>query len=358
MTVGRRRPGYGWILGLLAAVGLLVGCGDPAPPQVTFAPLQHPFVGATLAVDPDTQAAAWQQEHHADWLDPITKKPNARWLNGFDDVARLPAVLDRDRQQHALPVLVAYHIPNRGCSGNREGAPYGDYDRPQPRPDSYAAWITALVQQLNGVHAVIVLEPDAVASDCFDAARAAVIRGAVGQLTAAGQYVYVDAGHASWVSADVMASRLLSAGIDRAEGVSLNVSNRYPTVGTADFGEQLSRLIGGRDYIIDSSRNGVESTSFDDLANDWCNRPQQALGLQETESPDKAKWPHFAARLWIKLPGESDGNSAVFPTQNCHEEPAPPGVFSPRQARQLILNDPRQPTKVLDRVRAVPDSGL
>jgi len=345
---------------LVAALALLPACGrapdttlHPAPAAVTYAPLQRPFAGARLTVDPTTQAVAWQQANHAKWLDPIVDAPQARWLNGFSDLADVPALLAASRSQKALPVLVVYAIPNRGCSHFTEGLPYGDYDRPVPRPDSYAAFITALVRVLGTTRAALVLEPDAVPADCFDDARAATLKGAVTQLVAAGQYVYLDAGHSSWVPSGDVAQRLLRSGVDRAEGVSLNVSNRYPTWAVADFGEELSELVGGRDYIVDTSRNGAADTALDpaSLANDWCNRTDQALGQQRIGTPDAQRWPHLAAQLWIKLPGESDGNAAVFPHQDCHGETAPPGAFSAKQARELILNDPTQPDRVRREVR-------
>ena len=346
---------------LVVALALLAACGRtpdttlrPAPVAVTFAPLQRPFAGARLTVDPKTQAVAWQRAHHATWLDPITDEPQARWLNGFADLADVPALLAASRTQKSLPVLVVYAIPNRGCSNFREGLPYGDYDRPVPRPDSYAAFVTALVRLLGTTRAVVVLEPDAVPADCFDDARAAMLKGAVNQLVAAGQYVYLDAGHSGWVPSGDVAQRLLRSGVDRAEGVSLNVSNRYPTWAAADFGEELAELVGDRDYIVDTSRNGAADTALDpaSLANDWCNRTDQALGEQRIGTPDAARWPHLAAQLWIKLPGESDGNATVFPNQDCHGETAPPGAFSAKQARELILNDPRQPDRVRREVRA------
>jgi endoglucanase len=346
---------------LVGVLALLPACAKvpdtalkPDPPVVAFAAVQHPFAGARLASDPQTQAATWQRANAADWLDPITTQPQARWLNGFADLAGVPAFLASARRQGALPVLVAYAIPNRGCSNFREGLPYGDFDRPTPRPDSYAAWIAELVRRLGSVRTVVVLEPDAVPADCFDDDRAATLKGAVDELVAAGQYVYIDAGHSSWVPSGEVAMRLLRSGVEKAEGVSLNVSNRYPTWAAADFGEELSELVGGRDYIVDTSRNGASDSALDpaSLANDWCNRPDQALGVQQVGTPDATRWPHLAAQLWIKVPGESDGNAAVFPQQDCHGETAPPGTFSPRQAKELILNDPRQPASVLREARA------
>jgi endoglucanase len=363
-AVNRTAPNrIGLLATLLAAVVVAgTGCGrppdrtlDPAAPTVTYTPLHRPFAATTLAVDPSTQALRWQRQQRADWLAPITTQPQARWLNSFQDLAELDGYLDSARRQGALPVLVAYFIPNRGCSGFREGAPYSDVGAATPRPDSYAAWISLLVRRLGTVRSAVVLEPDAVAADCFDAERAAALRAAVTRLVAAGQYVYLDAGHPNWVKSGPMAQRLLESGVAAAEGVALNVSNRYPTPMVAEYGEELSDLIGGRDYLVDVGRNGSASGAGDPaaVADDWCNRPDQALGRQQLDSPDPARWPHLAAALWIKPPGESDGNQAVFPGQDCHGESAPPGVFSLRQARQLIVNDPRQPESVRARVRAI-----
>ena len=74
----------------------------PDPPAVTYAPLQHPFRDARLFVDDQTAGARWQRAHGARWLDPITNRPQARWLNGPQDLVRLPALATRARRQRAL----------------------------------------------------------------------------------------------------------------------------------------------------------------------------------------------------------------------------------------------------------------
>ena len=61
-----------------------------------------------------------------------------------------------------------------------------------------------------------------------------------------GAAVYVDAGHSAWVPAPEMASRLLAAGIQRAAGFSLNVSNYQATGDVLGYGRQLSALVGGK----------------------------------------------------------------------------------------------------------------
>jgi endoglucanase len=206
------------------------------PPAVTYAPLQHPFHGARLFVDDQTPGARWQREHGARWLDPITTRPQARWLNGPQDLARLPALAARARRQQALLVLVTYYLPNRGCS------PSSDQGAPTSR--HYRRWIDRLIHRLGSTRAAIVVEPDAVAADCFDTARATLLKHSVKRLANAGQYVYLDAGHARWRSTGEMSERLLRAGIQYAQGFAVNVANRQTTRQSYRWGRELSDLLG------------------------------------------------------------------------------------------------------------------
>jgi hypothetical protein len=192
----------------------------PDPPAVTYAPLEHPFRGARLFVDDQTTGARWQRRHGAGWLDPITTRPQARWLNGPADLAGFPALAARAHRQRALLVLVAYYLPNRGCSPSGQGAPTSRH---------YRRWVDRLIDHLGSTRAAIVVEPDAVAADCFDTRRAILLKRSVKRLADAGQYVYLDAGHARWRSTGEMAQRLLRAGIQYAQGFSVNVANRQTT---------------------------------------------------------------------------------------------------------------------------------
>jgi len=295
---------------------------DPGPPRVTYAPLKHPFRDARLSVDPDSEAARWQRRTGAAWLDPITDAPQARWINSPQDVAALPELLAAARRQAAVPVLVAYWIPNRGCSRNREGAPTAaDYDR----------WIGRLVHVLGDTRAVVVLEPDAIPADCFDAARAALMARTVRRLSAAGHAVYVDAGHARWKPTGETADRLIAAGVADAEGFAVNVANRQSTKDSAGWGRELSDLIGNRPFVLDVSRNGIGPPPDDPHRDDeWCNPDHQALGPRPTT---RTGLPGVDALLWIKRPGESDGQ--------CGGERS--YFFSPRQAAALIARSPAVP---------------
>jgi endoglucanase len=306
----------------------LTGCAQepdrsmrPAP-AVEYAPLRHPFQDARLAVDPTSEAARWAGSHQAGWLDPIAGVPQARWITSPQDVRTLPTLLRAASQQGAVPVLVAYWLPNRGCSGHRDGAPSAaDYDH----------WIGQLVRTLGSTRAVVVLEPDAVPADCFDAARARLMARTVRRLSTAGHSVYIDAGHARWKPTGETADRLLSAGITAAEGFSVNVSNRQTTKDSVAWGRELSDLVGNRPFVVDVSRNGIGPPPDDpDRDDEWCNPDHQALGVRPTT---RTGLPGVDALLWVKRPGESDGR--------CGGEQS--YFFSPRQAQALISRSPDVP---------------
>jgi endoglucanase len=147
-----------------------------------------------------------------------------------------------------VPVLVAYDIPLRDCSQYSAGGAQSDAD--------YRAWIGAFAHGLGNSRAVVILEPDALAnlpSDCsptsdptgtITQARIADLNYAVDVLEAQpGTSVYLDAGHSQWHSVGDMAARLIQAGVERAQGFFLNVSNFQPTSDLNRYGTWISKCI-------------------------------------------------------------------------------------------------------------------
>jgi endoglucanase len=268
----------------------------PDPPAVTYRALTHPFRDATLVVDPDSEAARYERANGAGWLAPIADQPQAHWVNSPQDLDSLPVLLAAAGDQHALPVLVAYWVPNRGCTNHKQGA---------PTAAAYQAWIRSMIARLGATRAVVIMEPDAVSADCFDATRGEALAQAVRQLSTAGQSVYIDAGHPRWKSTGETAERLLASGIADAEGFAVNVSNRQTNAASIAWGRELSDLVGKRPFVVDVSRNGIgPPPDGPGGAAQWCNPTQQALGPPPTTRTDT---PGVDAFLWIKRPGESDG---------------------------------------------------
>jgi len=316
------------LLFVLTAVLLLGGCstGQRAGPatEPSLGPtfhIQPPGApGRALYVSTELQAARWQRAHHAGWLAPLTRVPQARWVNGLQDLTSLKRAARDAARTGRLLTLVAYDIPDRGCSAFKQGA---------PDAASYERFIAGVVRALAGTRALVVLEPDALAADCYSTERGRLLTRAVQQLSTARHYVYLDAGHASWRPSGFMADRLLQSGITDAAGFALNVASRDSTDMSYAYGEELSDLVGDRPYVIDTSRNGLGAPPEIAGRDAWCNPAKQALG----EPPSTKVRGHNVARLWIKNPGESDGQGP-----RCGGERAYAGLFSAVQARDLLLH--------------------
>lgn len=266
----------------------------------------NPFAGAKWFTDPDSnarrQATAWRLSRPADaaQMDKIASQPQADWFGDWNSDVQT-AVSNRVTQitsAAALPVLVAYDIPLRDCGSYSGGG--------AKSPDAYKSWIRSFAAGIGTRRAVVVLEPDALAGmGCLSAAnqqtRLALISDAVSVLAARpGVSTYIDAGNSAWQSASTMAARLKSAGVAGARGFSLNVSNFMTTASQRSYGDQLSSLTGGKQFVVDTSRNGLGPAAD----GQWCNPSGRALGDRPTAATGD---PLADAYFWIKRPGESDG---------------------------------------------------
>lgn len=263
----------------------------------------NPLAGKRLYVDPNStarrQAETLRRSRPQDaaLVQQIANQPTARWLGDWvGDIGReVNAAVSTITGAGAVPVFVAYNIPGRDCGSYSAGGARGS--------DAYRRWIRAFAGGIRGRNTLVILEPDALAGmDCLNAQgqrdRLALMREAVQVLKAQGALVYIDAGHARWHPAETMAQRLKQVGIANANGFSLNVSNYVANGPNIAYGERLSRLVGGKHFLIDTSRNGIGAES------DWCNPRGQALGIVPTTQTGH---PLVDAFLWVKQPGESDG---------------------------------------------------
>lgn len=283
---------------------------DGAVPTPTPAPTgagssSNPLSASQFYIDPANPAAAqanaWQSTRPADaaLMNRIAQGGAAVWLGNWngDVQADTRNVVSNAASANQVPVLVAYNIPGRDCGQYSAGGASGG--------DAYRSWIRSVASGIGSNRAIVVLEPDALAQiDCLSSSlqsdRLALLADAVSVLSAhSGVSVYLDAGHSGWVDASTMATRLRSAGVAGARGFSLNVSNFMTTADNVAYGEQLSSLLGGSHYIIDTSRNGNGSNG------QWCNPSGRALGVVPTTNTGTA---HGDAFLWVKRPGESDGS--------------------------------------------------
>jgi endoglucanase len=270
----------------------------------------------TSKTDPPTSAlfAKIADNGGAEWIGDWT--PNVQnWVN-----RRATAIL----KTGALPLFLSYNIPKRDCGQySAGGATAGD---------AYKQWITAFANGIGSQRAAVVLEPDSIGllTKCLTPAdqkeRLELLHFAIHTFEALGNTaVYLDAGHSGWLKPAEDAKRLKEAGIEEADGFALNVSNYKSTSTEIEYGKAISKLLGGKHFVIDTSRNGNGAPPGGAGVNEWCNPPGRALGHPPTTNTGVAGVDAF---LWVKYPGQSDGS--------CRAGEPPAGTWWPSYALSLV----------------------
>ncbi|WP_340561278.1 glycoside hydrolase family 6 protein [Streptomyces sp. GSL17-111] len=301
----------------LAAMALLGACsssdGDgDGPPRK-----ESPASGAAenpgpFWVNPESKAAQALAEARqdapgeAELVEAIAGRPAGQWIGTDDPEGEARRLTEAAAEADRTPLLVLYNIPHRDCGQYSKGG--------AESADAYRAWIDRVVSGIGDRAAWVVLEPDALphilVPGCVPAEmhdeHYSLLSEAVTKLSALPQTrVYIDAGNPQWVrDPGGMVEPLRRAGIEQADGFSLNVSNYQTTEANAEYGKRLSSMVGDKPFVIDTSRNGNGPVPGDEAEEAWCNPPGRALGEPPTtETGDE----RIDAFLWVKRPGESDG---------------------------------------------------
>jgi endoglucanase len=299
--------------GGVAAWVLLNGSGNVATPdahiRVALYSDTEAAVQAAVAPEgsPERAAAAY-----------LAGQPTAFWLvperDPIGEVGpRVTSLAQEASDQGATSTIVIYGLPGRDC---------GNFSAGGLSEDQYAIWTAEIgaAVRASGIDTIIMLEPDsiALAQECGNLAeRAPQLQGAAANLSAENARIYIDGGHSTWHSPEVMAGFIREIGvIDQVRGFATNVSNYNTDGDEISYAHALSRQLGGAHAVIDSSRNGVGATG------DWCNPPNRRVGAPAGSVHDDV----VDTNLWIKVPGESDGT--------CNGGP-PAGAWWPMAAVEL-----------------------
>ncbi|GAA4201703.1 glycoside hydrolase family 6 protein [Streptosporangium oxazolinicum] len=329
---------YGLAAALALALATAACTGDPAPStgSGSAAPGNTaPGDASGFYVDPDGAAAQEVRKlegegrtEEAGLIRKIADRPNAIWIGDQDPKDRVAGITTKARQEGRIPVLVAYHIPNRDCGQFSAGGAAGAQE--------YRSWIGRFAEGIGDRPALVVVEPDALAhilDNCTQGGQAGerldLLRNAVETLKRQpNAKVYVDAGNAGWIKdPGEWAEPMRRAGVPQADGFAFNVSNFFTVEESVAVAGRLSDAVGGAHYVLDTSRNGngpVRDAQGDDA---WCNPKGRALGTEPTTETGHERVDAF---LWIKRPGESDGE--------CHRGEPRAGDWFPEYALELARN--------------------
>jgi endoglucanase len=232
------------ILTRALAAAALLSITSLAPPANAQAPADKTLPANTRFFVPQPASGSIQQAvgllekgqlKNALLIAAMEATPQAVWLTGNTPTQTGSTVTQTLREasfQRAIPVFVLYNIPGRDCGSYSAGGAENTAD--------YEAWIDSITGAIGNQKVVIILEPDAIAdlpSDCgYDptqvnipeavADRYAQLNYAITQLEQQSQtIVYIDAGNSHWQAVPIITQRLLTAGVQQAQGFFSNVSN-------------------------------------------------------------------------------------------------------------------------------------
>jgi endoglucanase len=317
---------------------------DPAPARDPGNPLAlpaapsagNPLAGARFFVDPESEAAHAAKQVPA--LDVIARQPGtARFgkfsfgSNGVPDIqTAVSRYLSRASVESpgTVPQLATYRIVDGHC---------GHWADPPADQAGYHDFIQGFASGIGSYRAVVFLEMDSVITmPCLtrhgQAVREHELSDAIDVLTANCPHlvIYLDAGAADALHARDAARFLRASGVAKIQGFFLNATHFDWTSSEIRYGHQISRMTGGKHFVINTGENGKGPQRPRDIVHQGmevlCN-PVAGLGPLPTASTGRRNVDMFA---WTSNPGESGGS--------CGAGAPPTGAYWPGYARMLVRN--------------------
>ncbi|NJP89936.1 protein kinase [Nonomuraea sp. FMUSA5-5] len=275
------------------------------------------------------QAALWKDDRpqDAELMRKLAQVPHAIRLAQPEVRSKVETTIAAAERAGAVPVFLVNYMPDAECRPTTTDA-----------MRTYQEWLAGVARQIGSAKAVVILEPGSLVKmpgtdQCPDLQgspeqRYKDLRQAVQTLKANPRTaVYLDGSQDHWPGTEIMAERLIRAGVDRTDGFFLNTAAYQSTANSVEYGKALSACIAVRlktggttcpkdatvdpaampHFVVDTSRNGQGSWSPKKHYADpqtWCNPPGRGVGDRPTTETGEEL---VDAYLWIARAGTSSG---------------------------------------------------
>jgi len=301
----------------------------------------NPLLGLTYFVDRMEPAyltwARWKrsgQDAEADTIWGLAREPRFRWFGKFTSPnmkKKIQGFLDRVQcdQPGTVPLMAVMRHQGKSCGKNYQAGGEAE-DRATMR------WYDDFADSVGDARVVIGFEPDSLGTiDCLARDRRQdrldVLRYGVDRLSQLpNATIYLEAGAADWEPATRTAKQLRYIGIDKVRGFMLNVTHHEWTRENVRHGLDISRMVGGKPFIVNTSYNGRGPLHFKKWLNRaqhkwrrinvWCHPGLRGLGPAPTTATAHSK---TDAYMYINRPGFSAGK--------CNGGPMPVGTWWPQR---------------------------
>lgn len=333
------------VLTIVTGSNVAVVARDPANPLALAAspPLTDPLTGANPFVDlrygqAAMQARRWAHSRPAEasMLNVIAAQPEVhRWGNwtGPHPGIQVSQYLTRTQfvEPGTVPELATYWI----VDSKRIHPQCHHYADPLWRQRAYHNWVESLARGVGDFHAIMFEEMDSLITvGCLSRLGLAVREHELADANAILSQVphlvvYQDAGAADALHAPETARILRASGVGMIQGFYLNSTHFDWTRHEITYGQQISRLTGGKHFVINTAENGagpLHPRNRVKYGNELlCNPLNRGLGPKPTFNTGYLNVDAFA---WIANPGKSGGA--------CRKGAPPTGDFWPKLALELI----------------------
>lgn len=299
--------------------------------------LPNPLLGQRFFLDRMEPAylqwARWLragQSGKADTIWKLAREPRFRWFGKFTRPRmqkKVRGYLDRVQcdQPGTVPLMAVMRHQGKGCNGTYRAGGEAEDRRTME-------WYDDFVEAVGDARVVIAFEPDSLGTvDCLARDRRQdrldVLRYGVDKLSQLpNATIYLEAGASDWEPAHRTAKQLRYIGIHKVRGFMLNVTHHDWTRNNIKHGLELSRMVGGKHFIINTSYNGRGPLHYKKWINRsknkwrrinvWCHPGLRGMGPAPTTATSH---PLVDAYMYINRPGYSAGS--------CNGGPLPVGTW-------------------------------
>jgi endoglucanase len=298
----------------------------------------NPLANTRFFVDP-TEPAFKSYSHYvhkgqrgkASLMWKIAGQPRFRWFGKFTRPRFTKKVHDYLNcvaavQPGTVPLMTILRHQGKACNPHYTGGGRAEDARTRK-------WYRKFAGAIGNARVVIAFEPDSLGTvDCLAKsrrkARLKMLRYGVDQLAKLPNgTVYIEAGASDWEPARRTAKMLRYVGVRKVRGFMLNVTHYDWTGNNIAHGLKISRLTGGKHFIINTGENGRGPVHFRHwishsrhswrTINVWCHPLKRGLGPSPTTAT--ARSDKVDAYMWIGRPGYSSGS--------CNGGPLPVGSW-------------------------------
>ena len=306
--------------------GLNKGSPNPLAGLKFYIPLDEPSVHDVVRY--------WQahQVKPATYMLKLAAQPKFRWFGrwtGRDMPAKVRDFIDCAQASGTVPLMVVLRAQAKACNPRYAAGGAAEDRRTRSWYDRFAAAV-------GHDRVVIGFEPDSIGTvDCLARsrrrARLRTLRYGVKVLSGLpNATIYLEAGASDWEPPAKVAKKLRYIGIRSVRGFMVNVTHYDWTANNIRYGRRVSRLVGGKPFIVSTSFNGRGPVHVAGSANGhhrglnvWCHPKMRGSGPPPRTDPA----PKVDALMWIGRPGYSAGG--------CNGGPSTVGAWW--QARALMF---------------------